>query len=130
MRRSFALALLAAAGGTAAAQDDGAEKLFRGMQDKVRAAKTLRVQYDINITDALGKMGVLKGVLVLGEGQKYRSEGEGMLFGEPVKFTEVSDGTRTAYRDANDPKRNAIEDAVPNAGTYFRAALPRDGFGL
>jgi outer membrane lipoprotein-sorting protein len=128
MRRLLATTLLAALAGPVAAQDGDAELLVRRMHDKVRAAKTLRVRFEISVTDALGKKGAVKGALVLGDGQKYRAEGEGEVFGQAVKFAEVSDGVRTAYRDATDPKRDGTEKAAKDAGTYLRGALPRDGF--
>jgi outer membrane lipoprotein-sorting protein len=128
MRRLLTMTVLAATTGPAIAQDGEAERLVRSVQDKVRAAKTVRVRFEVAVTDALGKTGTVNGTLVLGDGQKYRAEGEGTVFGQAVKFTEVSDGDRTAYRDAQDPKRDATEPAAKGAGTYWRGALPRDGF--
>src|SRR5258708_36747869 len=94
MRVSLSLALLAVARWHDAAQDNEAEKLYREMEQKVRAAKTLQVRFDLNITDALGKTGIVKGALTLGEGDKYRVDLDGKIFGQAVKGIEVSDGTQ------------------------------------
>jgi outer membrane lipoprotein-sorting protein len=102
MRWLTALALLAVTAWPAVAQDNEAEKLFRAMEQKVRSAQTLRLRFDLSVAGALGTKGNVKGTLVLGEGDKYRVEMEGKVFGQAVRGTEVSDGTRTAYRDAAD----------------------------
>jgi outer membrane lipoprotein-sorting protein len=130
MRWSLTWTLLAAAAWPAVAEENEAEKLFRGMEQKVRKAKTLQVRFDLSVTDALGKKGTVQGILTLGEGDRYRVDGEGKLFGEAVKFTEVCDGTTTSFRDPNDPKKDSNEPAPKAAGAYFRAALPRWGFFL
>src|SRR5438105_2078484 len=127
MRWLLTLPLLALAACPAVAEENEAEKLFRGMEEKVRAAKTLRVRFDLGVTDALGKKGTIKGALTLGEGDKYRAEGEGKLFGQAVQFTEVCDGANTSFRDPNAPKKEN-EKAPKGVGAYFRGALPRWGF--
>jgi outer membrane lipoprotein-sorting protein len=130
MRCFLTLALAALVVCPAGAEQNEAEKLFRAMEQKVRDAKTLRVRFDLSIIDALDKEGKVKGALVLGEGDKYRVEGEGKLFGEAVKFTEVGDGADTFYKDANDPKRDSKEKTPKGVGPYLRGALPREGFFL
>ena len=130
MRWFLTVALAALAVGPASAEQNEAEKLFRVMEQKVRDAKTLRVRFDLSIIDGLDKEGKVKGALVLGDGDKYRVEGEGKLFGEAVKFTEVSDGADKFYKDATDPKRDSKEKAAKAVGAYLRVALPREGFFL
>jgi len=71
-----------------------------------------------------------KGLLIPGEGDKYRVEGEGKLFGQAVKFTGVSDGADTFYKDGNDPKRDMKEKTPKAVGAYLRGALPHEGFFL
>src|SRR5262249_7377578 len=93
MRWLLTWALLALAACPALAEENEAEKLFHGMEKKVRAAKTLRLRFDLSITDALGRKGNAQGTLSLGEGDKFRAEAEGKLFGQAVQFTYVSDGT-------------------------------------
>jgi outer membrane lipoprotein-sorting protein len=129
MRWLLTLPLLALAAWPAAAEENEAEKLFRDMEQKVRAAKTLRVRFDLSVTDGLGKKGKVKGALTLGEGDKYRAEGEGQLFGQAVQFTEVCDGAHTSFRDPNAPKKEN-EKAPKDVGAYLRGALPRCGFFL
>jgi outer membrane lipoprotein-sorting protein len=130
MRWLLTAVLLTLACWPARAEENDAERLFRTMTEKVRTAKTLRVRFDLNVTDALGKKWNVKGRLILGEGDKYRIEGDGKLFGEAVKFIEVSDRTRTASKDLNNPKRDKIEKTAAGVGAYFREALPREGFFL
>jgi hypothetical protein len=123
------LPLLALAAGHAAEENE-AEKLFRRMEQKVRAAATLQLRLDLRLTDALGRAGSVQGALTLGAGDKYRAEFEGKLFGQSIKGTEVSDGARTSFRDAHDPKRNGSEPAPKAAGAYLRGTLPRWGVFL
>jgi outer membrane lipoprotein-sorting protein len=129
MRWLLTLPLLTLAAGHAAAEQNEAEKLFHTMEEKVHAAKTLQVRFDLDITDALGKKGNVKGALILGEGDKYRAEVEGKLFGQAVKGVDVSDGANRKL--AGDPPPPDTAAASPKgAGAYFRAALPREGFFL
>ena len=50
MRCLLTLALLSVGAGSAAAQENEAEKLFRSMEKKVHAAKTLRLRYDASLS--------------------------------------------------------------------------------
>jgi outer membrane lipoprotein-sorting protein len=134
MRWLLTLVLLTAATWPAAAEENEAEKLFRGMEKNVRAAKTLQLRFEATITGADAKKSNLKGTLVLGEGDKLRAEAEGNLFGEESKFTQVSDGTDMksfGYTKApGQPKqeKNATEKSPKDVGAYFRGALPGNGF--
>jgi outer membrane lipoprotein-sorting protein len=134
MRWLLTLALLVAAAWPAVAEENDAEKLFRVMEKKVNEAKTLKIRFDANITGADAKKWNLKGTLVLGEGDRFRVESEGKLFGEETKFTVVSDGTGAksfGYTKApGQPNKDRSETEKPpkGAGAYFRAALPRNGF--
>jgi outer membrane lipoprotein-sorting protein len=113
---------------------DDAEKLCRQMEKKLRAAKTVHVAFDADITGADAKKGHLKGTLVLGEGDHLRAEAEGTLFGEESRFTLVSDGRDMksfGYTKApGQPKqdKNETEKSPKGIGTFFRAELPRNGF--
>jgi hypothetical protein len=49
------LALLGVAAWPVSAEENEAENLYRGMEKKVGAAKTLRVRFDLTITDAEAK---------------------------------------------------------------------------
>src|SRR6266487_4650333 len=116
MRCLLTLALLSVGAGPVAAQEKEAEKLFRSMEKKVHAAKTLRLRYDATITDSDGKKWTVKGTLILGEGDKFRVEIEGKLFGEAVKGTQVSDGTDMSSTGANDSKMDKKEKAPKDIG--------------
>jgi outer membrane lipoprotein-sorting protein len=112
-------------------EENEAEKLFRGMEQKVRTAKTLQLRFELSITDADGKKGNAKGTLILGEGDKYRAEAEGKLFGEAViKFTSVSDGSSVKSFGVSVPKEGKPEKSAKGAGASFRETLPREGFFL
>ncbi len=131
MHYLLTLALLALAALPAPAQENQAEKLFRGMEQQIRTAKNIRLRFDLSMTDALGKKGNVKGTLILGEGDKFRAEAEGKLFGQGVKFTSVSDGTKVkSIVDPAPPKDDKPEKPPKGSGAYFRGALPREGFFL
>ena len=150
MRCSLTLALLTLLAWPAAAQENEAEKLFRELEQKVRAAKTLQVRFDAIMTGpevkpmddkkkAEVKKWHVKGSVILGEGDKYRAEYEGNLFGQDNKRTLVSDGGFwTGFGHTQRPGEAQIgfsggetPDRTPKAiGAYLRPALPRDGFVL
>ena len=120
--------------GRLSAQENEAETLFRSMEQKVRAAKTLQLRFDASITGADAKKWNVKGSLVLGESDQLRAETEGMLFGEESKVTFVSDGTEMKsfgyVKSPGKPKqeKTETEKSPKGIGAYFRGALPRDGF--
>ena len=131
MRWFLTLALAATAVCPAAAEPNEAEKLYRDMEQKVKAAKTLRVRYDLTITDANDKEGKVKGALILGEGDKYRAEGVGRMFGEEVHFVTVSDGERVKTKEGVEAAKDDKDAKSPKGvGAYLRAALPSQGFFL
>jgi outer membrane lipoprotein-sorting protein len=133
MRLLLSLALLVVTAWPAAAGENEAEKLFRGMEKNVREAKTLQLHFDATITDGNAEKWNAKGTLVLGEGDKLRMESESKLSGFEVKFTIVSDGTDMMRSDSTKapgkPKddRTKTDKSPKDFGVYFRGALPRDG---
>jgi outer membrane lipoprotein-sorting protein len=119
MRYALSILLLSALLPRALAQDNEAEKLFRDMEKKVRAAETLKLHFDAVITDADGKKWNVKGTLALGEGDKFRAEAEGKLFGEAVRFTVVSDGIdMRSFGDKDGSKKGKAEKSP--VGVFFR----------
>src|SRR5262245_60905416 len=106
MRPFLPLIVMAVAGNNAPTQDDEAEVAFRTIERQTHNAKSLQVRFRLTITDALGGKGTIKGSLILGEGDKYRIEGAGKLFGAQVNFIEVSDGMNTRLSDLTNPKEN------------------------
>ncbi len=131
MRWLLTSLLLSAAFPIQAAEDE-AEKLFRAMEQKVKAAKTLRVRYELDISAAADKKGTVKGAILLGEGDQYRLDGEGKIFGQQVKFTTVCDGARVS--EVVEPPPPQSETNPPRqpkgSGAFLRAALPPLGFFL
>jgi outer membrane lipoprotein-sorting protein len=130
MRWLVTLALIGAAACPARADENEAEKLYRSLEKKLRAAKTLRVRFDLAVTDAESKGWSLKGRLALGEGDRYRAEAKGKLFGEAVEFTEVSDGKTVRSVEGKGKAKDEEGQSPKGAGAYFREALPRGGFLL
>lgn len=133
MRSTFALVLVILPVSLVSAKDDDAEKLYRSMEQKVRAAKTLQIRYEMNVTDAAGKTGGVQGTLTLGEGDRLRADAEGKLFDQPVKCTAISDGANLKFHDAPTAAKERDEKAALPAkglGLYSRLALPREGIFL
>jgi hypothetical protein len=127
MRWLLTMALLAIMASPALAQENEAEKLVRSMAQRVRAAKTLRLRFDLSVTDSDAKTGTLKGALILGEGDKFWAQGEGKPFDKAVKFTIVNDGV-TMKTTGSTPKQEKTENSPKTVGIYLRRTLPRAGF--
>jgi hypothetical protein len=96
----------------------------------MRAARTLRVRFDLAVTDARSRQWSLKGSLALGQGDRYRAEAKGKLFGEAVEFVEVSNGKAIRSVEGKGKARDEEKQSPRGAGAYFRKALPRGGFLL
>ena len=124
MHRSF-LALTAAVLVVPAYADAGeneAEKLFRQVEKKLLDAKTVRVEFDLKTGKDEGGWGC-KGVLVLGEGDKMRLDGD-----ELKCLPRIGNGTKiyTLYR-SGEP---GIDDSPKGLGRSLRGLLARPGIML
>jgi outer membrane lipoprotein-sorting protein len=76
----------------AAAQENEAEKLFRTMEKKVRAAKSLEVVLEGTATQGDGKDVKWKGKLLVGDGNRFRMETEADADGKKHQSLLASDG--------------------------------------
>src|ERR1700678_3512610 len=124
MRWLLTFALLVLAAWPAAAQENEAEKLFRAMEKKLLAAKTLQIRFDSSVTIP-PQTGSLKGTLMLGEGDKFRLEFGGEPFGVEGKTTVVSDGTTMSIKDTGEKEKT---NKAPKAlGANVRGSLLRMG---
>jgi outer membrane lipoprotein-sorting protein len=75
----------------ASAQDGDAEKLYRAMEKKVRAAKTLQVAFDGEFDVQIIK-GTFKGKVSAAQGNKSRVEMDMNLGGNSIKVLLITDG--------------------------------------
>jgi outer membrane lipoprotein-sorting protein len=100
-----------------------AEQIFRRMEAKVIAAKTIECQVEVQ-TKAEKKEIVLKGTLLLDEGRKVRMDVTEEQDGKTKKGTLVSDGKTMAAVGTLPTKRDA-ETAPPWLAGATRAALVR-----
>jgi outer membrane lipoprotein-sorting protein len=124
MRWSLTLLALAIAV-PAYAQENEAEKLFRQMEKKLQAAKTVQVRFDATIS-IVGMAGSVKGDAAYGEGDKVRIDAEVTFSGKNSRATLICDGTKLYAKDSEKPKIE-LKDSPKGLGVYFRAVLPRVG---
>src|SRR5262245_55089460 len=112
----------------AVAQDNGAEKLFRKMGDKIDKAKTIQVAFEATIEQGPfgGKM---KGTLSVGEGDKLRLEASGEFGGKKGQITMVSDGTKmkTVEGEEGKLKDRGEQDTPKNLGKSVKYAVKTVG---
>jgi uncharacterized protein (TIGR03067 family) len=116
-------------------QENEAEKLFRSMEQKIRTAKTLRLRFDLGISELNGKKWSFKGTLVLGEGDKLWAEVEGNLSDEVGRLTVVGDGADITYightkwlKKDNIETDTATKKSPKGLGAFFRGSLPHNGY--
>src|SRR5437764_7019967 len=100
MRYGLMIVTLAVATWPAVAQDN-AEKLYRDLEQKLHAAKTLSLTFELSATNGDGDKEAVKGTLTLGEDDKFLMEGEGKADGKTTKFVVVSDGANIKTSEKN-----------------------------
>jgi len=128
MRAILTFVFLMTGTATAAADGDDSEKQFRSLEGVVRSAKTLRLRADVSVNDALGKSWPIKIELTLAEGDAFKADVDGKLFGEPVKFTAVSDGKTLKTTGRGEGARTeSTNESAKGVGAYFRRELPSAG---
>jgi outer membrane lipoprotein-sorting protein len=107
------------------AGENDAEKLFRQMEKKVKAAKTIQIRFDLTLK-FFGADGTLKGTSVFGEADKLRLDAKGSMAGQNIEVTAIGDGTKMHLID-REKAQTKVEDSPKGVGGYFRAVLPRIG---
>jgi outer membrane lipoprotein-sorting protein len=118
-------ALLAVLVPAFAAQGNDAEKLFRDLEKKIDAAKSLRLASDIDVKDKR-EGGTLRSSLALAPGGKVRMTMKGKGGGKEVEIEVVSDGAKLHTR-ANPPGDSKQEEAPKNLHALMRKMLSRAG---
>jgi outer membrane lipoprotein-sorting protein len=110
-----ALALLAA---PAYGQESDAEKLYRAMEKKVRAAKAIHFVFDGQVS-GMGMKSTLKGEVRMAQGEKANLALDGQFAGQSMKMTIISDGKKaytkyneTASTKDNDPSEKHFDQAL------------------
>jgi outer membrane lipoprotein-sorting protein len=112
----------------ASAQVSDAEKVYRAMEQKVRSAKTLHVEFEGDM-DGPGLKGKFKGMMDFALGGKARLELDHDLLGKAEKMLLIADGKAT-YRKRNDQAKlnpkpqnlEQIEKGLP--GFMARVGFP------
>jgi outer membrane lipoprotein-sorting protein len=113
---SLATALLFA--GPVAAQENEAEKLFRAMEKKVRAANSLEAAIEGDVKDAK-----FKGKLLVGDGNRFRLETEADVDGNKHHHMLASDGKVVYSKGVS----SASWPARPENADRMRAFFARGG---
>jgi len=120
--------LLAGEGdGSDAAQDSGAEKLYRAMEKNVRGAKSLRIALDGEV-DSQAIKGTVKATIYATQGSKSRMEIDFNIGGKAEKLLYLTDGKARYTKqgdkgtlDANPKKATEEGKVVP--GTMARIGI-------
>ena len=97
---AFSVLMLA---GLGSVQQNDAEKLFRGMEKKVRDAKGVKMAFEIDaVLDKNNDK--MRGVVTVTEGNKARLEVTGSPGGKQKNMTIISDGKQAYYTASDAPK--------------------------
>ena len=109
------------------AQVNGAEKLFRAMEKKVRDAKTLQVAADSNV-ESQDVKGTVKATFYATQGNKARLEIDFDIDGKADKLLFLTDGkaryTKQGDKGTLDPNpKKAEQEAKLVAGTIARIGI-------
>jgi len=104
MRWMSALGVLILAG-SAFAQQNEAEKLFRAMEKKVREAKAIKIVYEIDETVDKG-INKYRGAVTIAEGNRVRIEATSTVGGKQNTKTVVADGKQAHSTSTDNPKAN------------------------
>lgn len=86
-----------------AAQDNEAEKLFRGMEKLIRDAKSIKTTFQIE-ADLDKNSGKINGDISVAEGNKARIHAAGNFGGTERVMVIVADGVQQLYGETSTPK--------------------------
>src|SRR5437868_6831932 len=99
---------LALVASTCSAQEKDAEKLFKEMETKIRAAKSLHFEFE-SVFDVDGRKTTSSGSFDLAEGRKkFRIKRESTTGKDSRVLLAVSDGTTTYSKEAEEVFKNPI----------------------
>jgi outer membrane lipoprotein-sorting protein len=135
------IALLAASAMPGLAADVAARQLFKTMEDRLAAAKTLQCALEIKF-EGSGEPGApvlhrsLAGSLALAEGNRVRLElqktsaADTSIFPNAPFWLNISDGTRELHQDSGVPKPQIVDHVEGNRHEDVVTLLARSGFYL
>jgi uncharacterized protein (TIGR03067 family) len=108
-----------------------AEKLFRGFEKKLAAAKAIRISLEGTATGIEDVPGVIKykGTMVIADGNKARFEMEVEMGGKKQKSTVVSDGPKMVgdLFEGKGPSRNTPKKFFEETIAFFKHGGPVAG---
>lgn len=109
--------------GQAAEDEDGtsAKKRFEELDKRLVAAKTQQIAFDIDARDKHGPIS-LKGVLILGQGNRMKLVFDGLQMGSKSKVTWLSDGKTMTIQTEIGGKTTKASPPVPILLSYFLAS--------
>src|SRR5438128_1821315 len=81
------------------AQENDAEKLFRQVEKKLAAAKSLQVTFDGELTSGGMVLISFKGKMVVGEGDKFSVDTDGTVFGAAERTLLVGNGDKVVEKN-------------------------------
>jgi hypothetical protein len=113
----------------ASAQDNEAEKLYRTMENKVRAAKTLHVAFAGDM-DAQVFKGMFKGTMDFAQGSKSRLAMDYDLFGKSEKIIWITDGKVSYKKKGDQAKVNAKPQNLEHMDKHLPFYMARIGFPI
>jgi outer membrane lipoprotein-sorting protein len=120
---NLATVLLLAAPG--AAQENEAEKLFRAMEKKIRAARSLEIVFEADATDPTPGAANFKGQALFGEGNRFRIEVKVSYEGKKTGGMIASDGKTLYQKDDEAPAKT--QPAHAEDAERLRAFVGRGG---
>jgi outer membrane lipoprotein-sorting protein len=109
--------------GPAQAQENEAEKLYRGMEKKILAAKTLQIEVEGQLVFPQGK-GTLKGKVLFAQGNRCRIEVLVEHNGMKQTGSVVSDGKSIVTKDNDRVRTIAVKEGDQD---LWRGCLARAG---
>jgi hypothetical protein len=127
--RWFTLLVVLCQAAPMSAQDSDAEKLYRAMENKVRAAKTLHMALEGDM-DAQGFKGKFKGTMDFALGSKARLELDYDLFGKPEKLLLIADGKMSYRKHGDMGKLNAKPQNLEQMDKTLPGFMARVGFPI
>ncbi len=125
MRWLLTVVLVGVASWSGAAEPNEAEKLFRDMEKKVTAAKSIECVFETKVDGGPKVQMSLKGSVTLGEGDKCYAEGSGEESGKAFKGSFTSDGMKML--GVMDGKNQPKHDTPKQFGLIARSMITRSG---
>jgi hypothetical protein len=110
------------------AQDREAEQLYRAMEKKVLAAKSLTVVWTADGELPAGRATKFKGATHVGEGNRIRFELQGDWGPKAVKMHMISDGKQMSMRGTLGPDKGLVGPPPPEMTKLLTGSFARAGW--